>query len=745
MLLAEAVSKLPVNVPLLLWLAPLPLFLAFALIALGFNKIRPLTTVTAMTAVIASCVMSFVVFFNVADLHDLGEHPIGSQILWIPTLATGLKIGVAVDPLNAAFLVMVPLTCTLIFLYSTSYMAKDPRYTRFMGLLSLFAGSMMGLVVSDNFLTLFVYWELMGFCSYALIGFFYNKPSAYKAAVKAFMTTRVGDMFLMLGLVYLYWMTGTLNFHDIMHNEEVLKQLASTPAVLFTGLSAASLISLLIFGGTVGKSAQFPLHVWLPDAMEGPTPVSAMIHAATMVSAGILLLLRVFPLLHTTLPVGAENGTSTAFMIIGLIGAITAFLGATIAVGQYDIKRVLAFSTISQLGFMVAAVGVGAYVAAAFHLLTHAFFKALLFLGSGSVIHGVEHGHHHLQGHDQGGQHSVVGGHDTHDTHDTSETHSPHAEPEFDAQDMRNMGGLRKRMPLTFVTFLIGGLALMGFPFITAGFWSKDEIFAHAFYKMSMGNGLAGVIFITLVISAFLTTFYTTRQILMTFFGSARTEAAAHASENDWRMTVPLIVLSVFALFAGFANIPKDFPVFGAILGERAHWLGHLLEGMLLEKEAALSVNLAPVAISIIIVTLGLVLGYAFYGVQPLKAGQTDPVEKLPFFKFLNNRWYIDELYRELIINPWQFFADKVYTQVVDKGAIDWVLESGYKLGSTVSGWFKVFDQKVITGFSDLVGRFTHDLGESSREFQSGQVQNYLLSGLVLMIVFIVVFVFVLL
>ncbi len=761
MLLAEAVSEVPSFIVPLLWLAPLPLFVAFALIALGFNKSRPLTTLTAMTAVIASCVMSFVIFFTAVGIPNLGEHPIGSQILWIPTLATGLKIGVAVDPLNALFLFMVPLACTLIFLYSTSYMAADPRYTRFMGYLSLFAGSMMGLVVSDNFLTLFVYWELMGFCSYSLIGFFYNKPSAYKAAVKAFMTTRVGDMFLILGLVYLYWMTGTLNFHEIMHNEEVLTHLASTPAVLFTGISAAGLISLLIFGGTVGKSAQFPLHVWLPDAMEGPTPVSAMIHAATMVSAGILLLLRVFPLLHSTLPAGSEVAVSNAFTIIGLIGAITAFIGATIAVGQYDIKRVLAFSTISQLGFMVAAVGIGAYVAATFHLLTHAFFKALLFLGSGSVIHGVEHGHHHLHGHADHGhadEHhatedegqttdahhdpSPVSGHPSPEHSALSTQHSD-AEPEFDPQDMRNMGGLRKRMPITFVTFLIGGLALMGFPFITAGFWSKDEIFADAFHQMGLGNGLAGLIFFTLVFSAFLTTFYTTRQILMTFFGTPRTEAAAHASENDWRMTVPLIILAFFALFAGFANIPSDFPILGSLMGGRAHWLGNLLEGMLLEKEAALPVNAAPVFISVGIVLFGLLMGYAFYGIQPLKAGQTDPVEKLPFFKFLNNRWYFDEFYREFIISPLQWFADKFYTQVIDKGAIDWVLEHVYKLGSAISNGFKTFDEKIVTGFSDFVGRITHEVGEGSREFQSGQVQNYLLSGFVVALVIMAVFLFV--
>ncbi len=337
-------------------------------------------------------------------------------------------------------------------------MRGDPYYSRFFAFLSLFGGSMMGLVVVDNLLGLFIFWELMGFCSYALIGFFFRKPSAYKAAVKAFMTTRVGDMLLLLGMVYLYSATGTLNFFDVLHSEEVLHTLAATPAVLGLGLSAAGLIALLVFGGTVGKSAQFPLHVWLPDAMEGPTPVSAMIHAATMVSAGVFLLLRFFPLLQAT------GEGSPAFAVIGLIGAITAFLGATIAVAQYDIKRVLAFSTISQLGFMVAAVGAGAYIAAAFHLLTHAFFKALLFLGSGSVIHGVEHGHHHASPAQPTGfsARSTRG-------RTCSGLGTQHSGLSFDPQDIRNMGGLRKKMPITFWTFLIGGLALSGFPFITPG------------------------------------------------------------------------------------------------------------------------------------------------------------------------------------------------------------------------------------------------------------------------------------
>jgi NADH-quinone oxidoreductase subunit L len=709
----------------LLWLAPLPPLLAFAVIALFTNRYRQASSTVAVSAMIASLVISFLVFFNVWQMKDLGKKPIGGQIGWLPTGDVVLNIGVAADPLGATFLFMVPLACTLIFIYSTGYMSADPRYTRFFAYLSLFAGSMMGLVVSDNLLTLFIFWELMGFCSYSLIGFFYQKPSAYRAAVKAFMTTRVGDMLLLLGMVYLYAETGTLNFHQILHSEEVMNTLAATPAVLGLGISAAGLIAILIFGGTVGKSAQWPLHVWLPDAMEGPTPVSAMIHAATMVSAGIFMLLRFFPLLL------ASGEHSTAFTIVGLIGAFTAFLGATIAVAQYDIKRVLAFSTISQLGFMVAAVGIGAYVAAAFHLLTHAFFKALLFLASGSVIHGVEHGHHHAS-HPH---------HDSHE-HDAHGHHDDHAEHHFDPQDMRNMGGLRQRMPITFATFLIGGLALAGFPFITAGFWSKDEIFADAYYHgLVKGDGLATLVFVVLVLSALLTAFYTMRQIAMTFLGQPRTEAAANAVESVPSMTFPLIVLAVFALFIGFINIPKDFPVFGALMGDGAYWLKNFIASMLLEKPEPLAFNAVPVLFSVGVALGGLGLGWYVYARNPLQAGQTDPIERLPVFGFLANRWYWDELYRKIFIAPLQAIADG-YSSAVDKRVIDRILEGGYALGARATKGFAEFDRTVVTGFSDAVGRFFRGLGDWGRELQSGQVQNYLLSGLIMVIAILVFFLF---
>src|SRR5512146_3058351 len=412
-----------------------------------------------------------IVVLRAIGVPELGKEPFASAINWLPTGDTWLKIGVLVDPLSAVTLFFVAWTVLMIFLYSVGYHnfgqpkgdhdhpglqphgatveehgqkhsvpSVEPMYSRFFAFISLFAFGMLTLVLSDNLLTLFVGWEIMGLCSYLLIGFWYAKPSAKDAAVKAFMTTRIGDVFMLLGIAFIYSATGSLSYNDIF-KPEVLHTLATVPTPIF-GLSAAGRMGLLLFIGTIGKSAQFPLHVWLPDAMEGPTPVSAMIHAATMVSAGVYMVIRMFPL------ISLDPHTMT---FVAFIGAFTALFAATIAVAQNDIKRVLAYSTISQLGYMIAALGAGAYVAAAFHLVTHAYFKALLFLGSGSVIHGMEHGVLHT------GKH-------------------------VDAQDMFNMGGLRSRLPITFWTFLIGGLALSGFPLVTAGFWSKDEILSSTFH-----------------------------------------------------------------------------------------------------------------------------------------------------------------------------------------------------------------------------------------------------------------------
>ena len=418
----------------LAWLIPLFPFLAFIAVSLFAHRDRKLSHRLVVGGIAAAFLLSQIVFWvAVAGPDSVDEHPFQSETIhWLSAGLEDFQLGVYVDAATAVMLFMVPLVCMMIFIYAVGYMKGDPRYSRFFAYLSLFATGMLGMVVFDNLLTFFVFWEIMGTCSYLLIGFWYEKDSAKQAGLKAFLVTKVGDLFFMLGLVLLFSEVGSLAYRDIF-SEHTLHHLA-THLIPGTGIPMGAVIALLLFGGTVGKSAQFPLHVWLPDAMEGPTPVSALIHAATMVSAGVFLVVRTFPLFEA---VSHEFGAHMT--VVAGVGAFTALFSSIIAVAQNDIKRVLAFSTISQLGYMVAALGVGAYVAGAFHLITHAFFKALLFLGSGSVIHGMEHGHHHA--HEHGG-------------------HGEHGHEKFDPNDMRNMGGLSRRMPRTFWTFLAGGLAL---------------------------------------------------------------------------------------------------------------------------------------------------------------------------------------------------------------------------------------------------------------------------------------------
>ena len=371
---------------------------------------RVISILVGMAGVIAALLISWQTLYNASQLHHIGPEVLASSIAWMDTGESAFHMGVLVDPATAIMLVMVPIAVLMIFIYSIGYMAHDPRQARFFALISLFAGAMLTLVVADNVLLLFVGWEIMGVCSYMLIGFWFEKESAYKAAIKAFTTTRIADVIMLLGIAYLYSITGTLSFREIMYNPETLDLLATTAPIILGGwtVSAASIIGIFLIIGTVGKSAQFPLHVWLPDAMEGPTPVSAMIHAAAMVSAGIFSLIRLYPLFAA----GGDphHGILTeplAFMAV--VGAFTALFAATMAVAQNDVKAVLAYSTISQLGFMMAALGIGAYVAAAFHLITHGFFKALLFMAAGSVIHGMEHGEHHAHEHGDHGHDETMG------------------------------------------------------------------------------------------------------------------------------------------------------------------------------------------------------------------------------------------------------------------------------------------------------------------------------------------------
>ncbi len=661
-----------------------------------------------------------------------GKEVFASSVEWMATGAGAFNMGVLVDPLTTIMLVMVPIAVLCIFIYSIGYMAHDPRQARFFALISLFAGAMLTLVVADNLLLLFVGWEVMGLCSYLLIGFWFEKESAYKAAVKAFMTTRVADVIMLLGIAYLYAATGTLSFREILYNPEVLDALATTPAIIFGSMSAAGLIGIFLVIGTIGKSAQFPLHVWLPDAMEGPTPVSAMIHAAAMVSAGIYAIIRMYPLLAAG--GNPHHGEFTSpLLLMAVVGAVTALFSATIALAQNDVKRVLAYSTISQLGFMMAALGIGAYVAAAFHLITHAFFKALLFMASGAVIHGMEHGEHHAHEHAEHGEHGDA-------------AHHGH----FDPQDMMNMGGLRRTMPVTFYTFLIGGLSLAGFPLLTAGFWSKDEILADAWLGVTHGYGPHALVFVLLALAAFLTAFYTMRQLGLTFWGEARTEAARHASLGQGivsaTMTLPLIILAIFALTAGFVGVPPDFPLFGAVFSPQTNPFFDFVKYTLLtelQPEKPLF-NWIPVLTSFVVALGGLYAGYRMYWRKPLQAGEEDPLIGIlgrPLHTTLRNKYYLDELYHVALIVPAQWLA-RVVSEVLDRGVIDGVLMLIARVSIWIGDLFKVLNTWLIDGVGDGIPHLVAQFGSRIRRIQTGQAQQYLLivaiAALVIGIIFAV-------
>jgi NADH-quinone oxidoreductase subunit L len=708
---------------LIIWLLPLPPLLAFFVIVLFANRSNRASWMIGVGAAVLSFLGSMFVFVRALGAEHFGVHPFGSQLDWLPLNGGAFKIGVLIDPLSAITLFFVAITVLMIFIYSVGYHnwgqpkgdhdqkglpphgatveehghkhvvpSIEPMFARFFAFIGLFAFGMYTLVVSDNLLTLFVGWEIMGLCSYLLIGFWYGKPSARAAMVKAFMTTRVGDVFMLLGIALLYSATGTLSFRQILFNEEVLHALTAADSGVL-GLSVAGLAGILLFIGTVGKSAQFPLHVWLPDAMEGPTPVSAMIHAATMVSAGVYMVIRMFPLLAA----GMEHGhPTTAMMALAVIGSITALFAATIAVAQNDVKRVLAYSTISQLGFMVSALGIGAYVAAAFHLVTHAFFKALLFLGSGSVIHGMEHGVLHT------GNHKV------------------------DPQDMFNMGGLKDKMPRTFWTFLIGGFALSGFPLLTAGFWSKDEILADAWAHNQ-------AVFWVLAIAAFLTAFYTMRQITLTFLGKARTKEAEHAHETSLWMTGPLMVLAVFAVAFGWVGIPEHFPGLGGLLPNWFHdFLGHGLPEWLHAEVPEFS--WVPLLTSLVVALGGLAFGYLVYREVP--SAEEDPVKKTlgPVHTVLKNKYYFDELYDYLFVQPAKWFSEKFVFEGMDRKVIDGVLHLVARITYWLGGIFRnYFDLPVINRFiGDTLGAAVPQwFGKQFRKVQTGAIQTYMIMAMV--------------
>ena len=606
-----------------------------------------------------------------------------------------------VDTLSVTMMLVVAGVGTVIHIYATGYMHDDVRfqghpdaYKRFFVYMNLFIAAMMVLVSADNYLMLFVGWEGVGLCSYLLIGFWFDKgengTGNSTAANKAFITNRIGDFGFLIAAFIMFWAFGTFGFEEVFDKAPEIA--ASMPTVI-------TAITIFILVGVTGKSAQIPLYVWLPDAMAGPTPVSALIHAATMVTAGVYLITRSAEL-YILVP--------EAQGIVALVGGATALFAATIAVAQFDIKKVLAYSTISQLGFMVAAVGMGAFTAGMFHLVTHAFFKALLFLSSGSIILGMEHSHHHLE-------------------HDKK---LPKTEAKLDPQDMRLMGGLRHRMKTTFWVYLIGALALAGIPPL-AGFFSKDEILTEA-------NVLNPTVYVLLVIAAFFTAFYMGRQIFMVFYGKARTETAGHAPEQPAIITVPLIILAILSATGGLLSLPG--------LHTFAHWIEHTLEFVHVEEFnimiAAISTGLALVAI-----TLAYFVYYRRYQQQqdlPTARRPDDPLRPVlgPVFSLLENKYWVDEIYWALFVNPYvnlsRFLAEVIDWRFWHDWFHDVVLARLFNLLTNWLTW--VFDLKVIDGIANWVGNTTIAVGANMRRIQTGYVRNYALAvfiGVVAIVTFL--------
>jgi NADH-quinone oxidoreductase subunit L len=603
--------------------------LVFLVLVLTGRLLKENAQYVAILGVTISLVFSVFALLFVAGIVPGGGVPIEFSVNWIDLGQGGsFPMGVYIDGLAAVMLVVVSFVSLMIQLYSGAFMEGDKRFAWFYAVLNLFTASMLGLVLAPNFIQLYVFWELVGLCSYLLVGHWFEKPSARDAAVKAFVVTRIGDAGLFVGIIIFWATTGSTAFTDI----------SEAAQAGFIGGSLFTTAVILVFIGAVGKSAQFPLHVWLPDAMEGPTPVSALIHAATMVAAGVYLVARTYDIFVQS---------PTAMLVVAYIGGFTALMAATMALVKKDIKRVIAYSTVSQLGYMMLGLGLGSYTAGIFHLYNHAFFKALLFLCAGSIIYAM------------------------------------------DSYNLFEMGGLRRRMPITFWTMLIAGLSLSGiFPF--AGFWSKDAIIASAYdehYYLLYGMAL---------LTVFLTAFYIFRAIFLAFTGEPRTEPAREAAESPGIMTGPMMILAFFAIVSGWVGIPEGFglPIrdyFGefvrpsefaaSTLGLEAHAFSFVLGG-----------------ISVVAGLLGIGLAYTLYVARPERAGEL-AARFSWLHTFLDKGWYFDALYGATFVR---------FAMWLGRATRD-------------------FDRNVIGGLVGGVGRGTLGTGGLLQRLQSGRVQNYAL------------------
>ena len=667
------------------WLIPVFPLLGFALCIFFplYLKDRGCHLV-ATYLMLASAVVGTGVFLTHYFLNPTGE-PYRIAVPWLTMSGYKMDFAFTIDNVTSAMVFMVSVVAMLIHLFSQGYMRGEKRYSRFFAYISLFTFSMLGVVMTDNLLALYMFWEIMGLCSYLLIAFYFEKASACYAGIKAFLVTRLGDIGFLFGILMAFIVAGSFNLPDIT------VAFGSSAVAAKFGAVFVTVAGIALFAGAVGKSAQFPLHVWLPDAMEGPTPVSALIHAATMVAAGVYLTARVFAVISASV---------TTMAVVATIGAVTLLISAMLGPVMNDIKKVLAYSTISQLGYMILGLGVGGFTASLFHLLNHAYFKACLFLGSGSVILGCHH-----------------------------------------EQDMRKMGGLRKYMPVTFVTFWLATLALMGiFPF--SGFFSKDEILAETFHRAHVMGGAYWLLFIAGEVGAFLTAFYMTRLMALTFYGSYRGGHAdeghgAHAEdahggghphvpkESPWVVTTPLLILSFFSLTAGWIGIPAVAPFFQKFI----HF----------EAEAVLpEANWTVMAISTIMALAGVGTAYLIYG-QGGKVFQAlyrmAPVRAVE--SVLVNKYYFDFVYDTYIAGG--VLALSRGLAVFDLVVIDGIVNAFAVMTTLFYILSDLFDRYIVDGLVNLAGYMWVKINHGIRYAQSGYVQHYIFVTALAMVALIII------
>lgn len=619
-------------------------FLGFVLNGVRFRSPNYLLAGGIATgAVFISFCCAVVLFVDLVGLPPEQRRLVASFFEWIAVDKLKISAGFVVDQISAVMILIITGVGALIHLFSIGYMHHDKGVTKYFAYLNFFIFNMLILVLGDSLLTMFVGWEGVGLCSYLLIGFWFNDSAKAAAGMKAFITNRIGDAAFILGMFILFFTFGTLNMHE-------LNGLA--PAMIETGwMGAVTLGTLMLFIGATGKSAQIPLYVWLPDAMAGPTPVSALIHAATMVTAGVYMIVRLNPLF-----VVAPN----TMMVVAIIGAATAVLAATIGLTQTDIKKVLAYSTVSQLGYMFLAVGVGAFGAGMFHLMTHAFFKALMFLGSGSVIHAMH-----------------------------------------EEQDIRKMGGLKKYLPITHFTFLLGWLAIIGMPPF-AGFFSKDEILWLA-YSSPRGHVL---LWAAGAVGAMLTAFYMTRLMALTFWGESRVDKKIHPHESPLLMTVPLIVLGVLSVVGGWVGIPH---VIGDVLGHIPNFLEHWFEPLIAKLPEVKAAHTASEEWSLMGASVSLAaisaLGAAYMYLKKEGAAEKAAEAFGPLYKIVNNKYFVDEAYFTVLINPLVTASKNLWyyvdVNVIDKATYlvtDLVRGSGSFVKSLQNGNMQQYAMYVVLG-----------------------------------------------